>query len=244
MSFNDHFSKQADEYARSRPGYPAGLFDYLAAQSPGRALAWDVATGNGQAAHGLSGRFDMVVACDASAQQLERVRSAPGVRFVRALAEQAPLPDRSVDIVTVAQALHWFDLESFFREVRRVTRPGAILAAWCYDFFDSPGLELPTVDRLIALLTPYWPEQNRLVREGYAGVRFPFDELAPPSFEMRCRWDPATLCAYLRSWSATQRYLERHGTDPVAGVASSLPAEPIELVWRVYLRVCRVGVST
>src|SRR5262245_26273424 len=132
MSFKDHFSTQAGEYMLYRPRYPRALFEFLASIAPARDRAWDCGTGNGQAATALAEFFAEVVATDPSASQLVHARRHPKVRYLEAAAEQCPLADESVDLVTVAQAVHWFDLTKFYAEVRRVGRAGGVLAVWSY----------------------------------------------------------------------------------------------------------------
>ncbi|HEY6050877.1 MAG TPA: class I SAM-dependent methyltransferase, partial [Thermoanaerobaculia bacterium] len=131
-SFHDHFSGHAADYARYRPDYPEALFSYLASLAPDHRLAWDCATGSGQAAAGLARHFDEVLATDASSRQIEQALPIPRVRYAVCPAESVALPDAGADLVAVAQALHWFDLGAFFAEVRRVLVPGGVLAVWCY----------------------------------------------------------------------------------------------------------------
>ncbi len=146
--FRDHFSGHADRYEAFRPDYPAELFDYLASIAPGHELAWDCATGNGQAALGVAPYFASVIATDASARQIEQARPRENVRYSVSPASDAPTPDASVDMVTVAQALHWFDLPAFYTEVRRVARHDAVLAVWCYEMHSI----IPEVDAIVSAL--------------------------------------------------------------------------------------------
>lgn len=222
-SFDDHFSRQARGYAASRPGYPAQLFRYLAGIAPGRGRAWDCATGNGQAAVALAAHFNEVIATDASEQQLANAPPHERVDYRLAVAESTTIETRSVDLVTVAQALHWFDLDRFYREASRVLKPGGIMAAWSYAQLRIS----PAVDAVIAglygdIVGGYWPPQRRLVEEGYRSLAFPFRELPAPVFEMADRWPLDRLVAYLGSWSAVQRYKEANGADPVALIADRL----------------------
>ncbi len=209
MSFKDkdHFSGHADRYEAFRPSYPESLFAYLASLCLTRELAWDCATGNGQAAVALAPYFRNVVATDASRKQIDQARQREHIRYLVAPAEDVPLESASVDLVSVAQALHWLDLPRFYAEVRRVVRPGGILAVWCYELHSIT----PEVDAVIRrfytdIVGSYWPPECRLVEEGYQTLPFPFDELTPPGFQMTQSWDLAHLMGYLDSWSATQRY--------------------------------------
>lgn len=244
--FKDHFSGHADVYARYRPGYPAALFEYLASIAPGHDLAWDCATGNGQAALGMAAHFRLVVATDASREQLDRATPHPRIRYRVAPAEQAPLEDASADLVTVAQALHWFDFDRFFGEVRRVLKPGAPLAAWNYGLLTVS----PSVDAVIdhfyrEVVGPYWPPERRYFDEDFASLPFPFPQITPPPMHLEERWDLDHLIGFLQTWSATQRYGQQHGRDPVKEIHDRLqaawgPAETIRTIrWPLHLRVGR-----
>ena len=217
MSFQDHFSRAAGAYAAFRPTYPAALFDALAGLVPAHRTAWDCATGSGQAACALAARFERVVATDASAEQIAAARAHPGVEYRLAEAGDSGLEAGSIDLVTVAQALHWFDLGRFYAEARRVLVPGGVLAVWTYA---DPRLDEPALDAAIRRFTrgtvgAFWPPERRLVDDGYRSLAFPFEEIALPGFVLERAWTLPELAGYLRTWSASQRYLDRHGADPV-----------------------------
>ena len=244
--FQDHFSAQADAYARYRPGYPAALFAWLASAAPDRTRAWDCATGSGQAAVALAEHFDEVVATDASAEQLRHAFAHPRVRYAVAPAEAPGLEDASVSLVTVAQALHWFDRRAFFREADRVLRPGGVLAAWMYRLFTVSAEVDRAVWRLYTdVVGPYWPGDRKLIDREYAGITLPFAPLAPPRFDMEKRWTMDEVLGYLGTWSAVRRYREDRGEDPVAAWTSELaaawgdPAAPRAVRWPLTLLVSR-----
>lgn len=223
--FKDHFSRQAADYARYRPGYPDRLFAYLAQTAPGTGLAWDVGTGSGQAAVGLARHFRTVVASDPSAGQLQNAQAHPGVEYRVEPAEHSSLGDHSADLVTVGQALHWFDLDSFYREVRRVAAPAGLLAVWTYGLMDCT----PEVDRCVRrfyseTVGPYWPPERALVESGYRDIPFPFAPVPAPPFAMEAQWDLGELMGYLGTWSATRRYIEERGSDPRQPIADELSA--------------------
>ena len=226
--FKDHFSRLAAQYAAFRPRYPATLFDYLAEVAPARSAAWDCACGSGQATVDLADRFDAIVATDASAQQVSAAAPHPRVTYRVAPAENSGLPPESVDLVTVAQALHWFDLNAFYAEARRVLRPNGVLAVWSY------GLHVLEEQEIQALLHEYytetvgeyWPPERKIVEAGYRSLPFPFVELKPPAFAMSELWTLSQLLGYLRSWSATSRYVQKNGIDPVTPLG-----EKIEPLW-------------
>jgi SAM-dependent methyltransferase len=244
MNFKDLFSARAAEYERCRPGYPRELFEFLAAAAPARRRAVDVATGNGQAATGLAAFFTEVVATEPSEAQLARARAHPRVRYRREPAERIGLPDGSCDVLTAAQAAHWFDWGEFPREALRVLAPGGVIALWTYELFSVA----PRVDALVAdfyrnVTGPYWPRERRYVEERYATLPFPFEELAAPAFACELDWTADEATAYLGTWSAVQRRFEAVGTDPVALVAPRLAAAwgtgTRRVRWPIHLRAGR-----
>lgn len=246
-AFPDHFSGHAASYAKARPGYPEALFEWLASLAARRDAAWDSGTGSGQAAVPLSLRFRSVVATDASFAQVLKARRAPGVRYAAAAAERAPLKDASVDLITVSQALHWFDLPAFCAEARRVARPGAALAAWAYgNCRVTPPVDA-AYDRLYGeILGPFWPPERVHVEQGYRTLSVPFPPLPAPAFAMEADWDLPAFVGYLETWSAVQRYRRKLGRDPVALVRPSLeeawgdPAAKRRVAWPLALLAARV----
>ena len=223
MTFKDLFSTQSADYARFRPRYPPALFSWLASVAPGRACAVDVATGNGQAALALAEHFAEVVAVDASAAQLAEAPARANVTYRVGQAEATGVADASADLLTAAQAFHWFRQDAFFAEAARVLRPGGVLAVWSY------GLTriTPAVDALVQhlygdVLGSYWEPERRLVEEGYASVTFPFAPIAAPPFEMALDWDLPALLGYLRTWSALRAYVRARGVDPVVALEPEL----------------------
>ena len=223
--FKDHFSTHAEDYARSRPTYPDELFAFVASLPAERGLAWDVGTGNGQAAVGLAAHFDRVIATDPSEEQLRSAFQHDRVEYRRATAEDSGLQAHSADAVTVAQAAHWFDLDRFYDEVRRVLKPGGAVAIWCY-ILTRVSPEVDTViDRYYyETVGPYWPRERRLVDDGYASLPFPFDEVPAPEMEIRLTWTLDDMLAYLRTWSPTRLYVKANGVDPVSLVEPELAA--------------------
>jgi SAM-dependent methyltransferase len=224
MQQRDYFSTCSSQYATFRPRYPKQLFAWLASVTRSHERVWDCACGNGQASTDLAEWFQEVAATDLSAEQLAHARAHPKVRYSVGLAEASGLPGNYVDLVTVAQALHWFDLPRFYQEVRRVARPGAVLAVWCYGV-----CELPTAHGDAELqhfyddiVGPYWTDERRLVETGYRTLEFPTPELQPPAFSMRLEWSLEQLLGYVSSWSATARYKKARGEDPVPRFRSAL----------------------
>ncbi|HEX2204428.1 MAG TPA: class I SAM-dependent methyltransferase [Longimicrobium sp.] len=223
-SFKDHFSGHADDYARYRPDYPPALFAWLAETAPARDRAWDCATGNGQAAVALAEHFGEVVATDASETQVASAFAHPRVTYRVAAAETSGLEDASVSLVTVAQALHWFDIPAFWAEAGRVLRPGGVLAVWAYDRFRCAPEVDAAVDRLYTdVVGPYWPPDRKMIDDGYP-VRLPFPRVEAPPFAMAKRWTLDEVAGYLRTWSAVRRYQAANGRDPVSLVLPELRA--------------------
>ncbi len=247
MHFKDHFSAHAGLYREARPHYPDALFDWLAAQAPARGLACDAGCGNGQASVALAARFGHVHATDPSATQIAAAEPRANIDYRVEPAEACSLADASADLVTVAQALHWFDQTRFHAEVRRVLKPHGVFAAWTYaDCSVDPAVDAAKNRLYVDLTGPYWPPERVHVEGGYRDLPFPYTPIAAPPFEMGAHWDLMQFLAYLRSWSATQRYLREQGEDPVALVEPELrwvwrdPARRREVRWRFHLRCGRL----
>lgn len=223
MSFKDHFSTQAATYARARPTYPSALFAELARLAPGHALAWDAGTGNGQAAVALAAHFERVLATEPSAAQLAQAMAHPRVTYHQS-AETAPvLADGSVDLVTVAQAAHWFDRPKFYAEVRRVLRRGGVVALWTYGLCEiSPGIDAAVLRVYTGALGAYWPPERHHPETGYRELDFAFPEQPFPRAAMELDWTLAEFAAYLRSWSAVARFIKEKGTDPIDPLEAEL----------------------
>jgi ubiquinone/menaquinone biosynthesis C-methylase UbiE len=243
----DHFSGHADRYQAFRPTYPRALFEYLASLCPRHNLAWDCATGNGQAAVELAAHFQNVVATDFSQTQIDHANPRPNIEYRVAPADASTLADQSVDLIMVAQALHWFDLARFYAEVRRVAHAGAILAASCYELHTiTPEIDAVVHHYYSEVVGADWPPERKLVEEGYKTVAFPFDEIATPTFQMVHQWTVDQVIGYLSSWSATQRYIKRTGLDPLPEVRQQLQTAwggsetPRTVTWPLNVRVGRV----
>lgn len=242
-AFNDHFSDGSAEYAENRPGYPDVLYRFLAEQCANQRLALDCATGNGQAAIGLSAYFDHIIATDASEEQIAAAISNPKIDYRVATAEHSGLAANSVDLITVAQALHWFDQARFFAEAERVLHPGGLLASWCYAICrvsdDCDALVMRLYEDLVG---SYWPVERHYIDSRYATIAFPRPRLAAPEFEMRVDWSVQRMLGYLRTWSACKRYIDERGEDPVSIIEPELTkawggVRPVS--WPVTVVACR-----
>ena len=243
MRFKDHFSRQAADYASFRPRYPQKLFDYLGSIAPSRQLAWDCGTGNGQAAVGLASVFDGVLATDASEHQIANAQSQKKVEYRVALAENSGIDSETIDLIMVAQAMHWFDLDRFYAEARRVLKADGVLAASAYNLLHVEPLIDEIVNRYYyGVVGPFWPPERKLV-ERFADLPFPFHELDAPKFEMIAQWNLDHLLGYLRTWSSTQRFIAAKGDDPLEQITDDLrsawhdPMQSRTVTWPLIVRI-------
>jgi ubiquinone/menaquinone biosynthesis C-methylase UbiE len=246
VTFSDHFSRQAHDYQRYRPRYPAELAAHLAAIAPRRELALDLATGNGQAAVDLAVHFERVLASDASASQLAHATPHPRVTYLRHRAEQLPVRGGVADLVAVAQAAHWFEFDTFYAEARRVLRPGGVVALWTYGSFRIDD----EVDRRVhafyeGVVGCYWPPERRYVEAGYRTLPFPLAELPAPPIALAADWTLLQVMSYVGTWSAVDRYRVANGADPLPRLAAELAplwpdAGTRRVEWPIHLRLGRI----
>lgn len=248
FSFKNLFSAQAAEYARYRPTYPPKLFEFLSSLVDCHERAWDCGTGNGQAAVELARHFKEVIATDPSEKQIKNAVAHPKVRYRVEPAEKTSLEAKSVDLVTAAQAAHWFDHERFNSEVRRVAKPGAVIALWSY----GHNREItPEIDRVVRhfsddVVGSYWAPEIRHVWAGYRTIPFPFEEIAAPKIKMESELTLDGLIGYLSSWSSTTKFIEENGANPIEGIVPALheawgdSATRRRVVWHLSFRIGRV----
>jgi ubiquinone/menaquinone biosynthesis C-methylase UbiE len=243
----DHFSPVAAQYATSRPGYPDALFDWLARISPQCEQAWDCGAGSGQASVALARRFSHVIATDISSAQLASAPAIPNIEYRVTPAEASGLPDHSIDLVTIAQAMHWFDLPQFYAEVKRVLKPGGVIAAWGYNRLVVAHPEvLRSVDRFYEeTVGPYWPPERVYVENAYRDLPFPFAHIESPAFSLVKQWTREQLLGYLRSWSAVARFQAANGYDPVDDLVDEIaeywPDDgTLRIEWPLFILVGRV----
>jgi SAM-dependent methyltransferase len=237
----DRFSAQAAQYARYRIDYPAELYEFLLSHTAQRQQAWDCATGNGQVAAVLATHFRHVEATDISAAQLEQAAQQPNITYQKAAAEHTPFA-ATFDLITVAQAVHWFDADAFNQEVRRVARPGATVAEWGYGLVQVHETLDPLIRQFYAeTMRPYWDENRWHIDDEYARIPFPFEAVQHARFEVRRQWSAEWFLNYLRTWSSVVKYEKQHGQDPVLLVADELTqlwgAQEREVTFPVFLRL-------
>lgn len=245
MKFTDHFSRQSSLYRRFRPQYPEELYNLLSNLVRNHETAWDCATGNGQAAVALAARFKKVIATDASSEQIQHAMPCENVEYRVAPAEASGLDDASVDLVTVANAVHWFEIPAFYEEVRRVLRKDAVIAVWCYEAFTVDGAQSDAFQPLYDAIGDHWAPHLELVRNHYKTLEFPFQEFEIPKIEMALNWNLEQCLGFLASWSGVQTYKEKTGQDPTEFFYDQIQAkwgEPLQerkVSWQLHTRVGR-----
>jgi SAM-dependent methyltransferase len=245
VAMKDNFSLQADLYAKYRPNYPPELFQYIVGLTERRDAAWDCATGNGQSAKELTPYFKKVMATDISRKQLDNAAVASNIFYSVQPAERTDFEDHTFDLVTVSQALHWFNFHDFYNEVNRVGRPGAILAVWAYSLLSVS----PQVDKILQAyhfetLKDYWDNERKYVDEGYATLPFPYVELKTPSFAIKYKWTPDDLKGYLSTWSALQKFIGKNAYNPLdelmARIRKHWPSGKKEVRFPIHLRAGKI----
>ncbi|AQG79864.1 class I SAM-dependent methyltransferase [Spirosoma montaniterrae] len=238
----DRFSGHADLYAQYRIDYPADLYEYVLSFVRERHTAWDCATGNGQVASALADLFAQVEATDISDTQLDRAVQRPNIRYQVSPAEKTPFDDHLFDLITVAQALHWFNLPAFHEEVRRVAKPGAVLAEWGYGLVKiGDDLDPLLLDFYRNRIGPYWDPQRKYIDDAYTTLPFPFADAQRQTFTAYRNWTVERFLNYLRTWSAVRQYMHENGHDPVTALGETL--EPLwgnaerEVRFPIFMRI-------
>jgi ubiquinone/menaquinone biosynthesis C-methylase UbiE len=212
----DNFSKQASGYSKYRPHYPNELIDYLISFVNNKSKALDVATGNGQIAHKLSTVFEKVYGIDSSQNQLDNAIQAPNVVYQLESAEKTSFEKDSFDLITVAQAVHWFDFDLFYKEIYRILKPDGIFAVLGYGLFSTNAeSDLILRNYYYNIVGPYWDKERKYLDENYTTIPFPFDEIKTESFENHFTWSFEELMGYLETWSSTQHYILKNDRNPL-----------------------------
>ena len=248
MKYTDHFAQRSSDYLQFRPGYPDALFDYLSSLLTTHEFAWDCATGNGQAAASLSRYFTFVIATDLNHAQLDVAIKKDNISYHAWPAEKTKIPSASIDLITIAQALHYFDFTHFYQEAKRVLKPDGVIAAWCY----SLGSISPDLDKIIKkvysdiLGNTYWPKERRYVDEQYHTIPFPFTRLVSPQFYTEKAITLDELLGYLSTWTAVKEYERRNNANPLDLVKEEFktawgPPETKHIMrWPIHLLVGKV----
>lgn len=250
----DRFSGHADLYAQYRIDYPAELYDFVLLFTQKRQIAWDCATGNGQVASALADVFEQVEATDISNTQLAQAVQKPNIHYQVSPAEQTPFAKHTFDLITVAQALHWFDIKAFHQEVRRVAKSGAVIAEWGYGLVQLGqsrsvnDLDSIMLDFYRNRIGPYWDPPRKYIDNAYATLPFPFADAQRREFTIRRTWSLERFLNYLRTWSAVRQYIHENEEDPVTRLGEEFA--PLwgdgerEVCFPVFLRVGRVTTTT
>ena len=242
----DNFSQQANAYAKYRPTYPQELCDFILSKIERRDTAWDCGTGNGQTAKELAKYFKKVFATDISEKQIQNANKADNIFYSVQSAEQTNFPDNYFDLVTVSQALHWFDVNKFYSEVKRVAKSNAWIAVWMYSLANiSPEIDkLVNVKHYKETLGDYWDYERKFVDDYYATLPFTFKEMQCPVFEMKFEWTLNELEGYLNTWSALQRFIAQHNFNPVDKLIEEIKPfwkqERMKIVFPVYMRMGQI----
>ena len=247
MQTKDYFSGHASLYATFRPTYPEDLYHFIFSHLKNRNIAWDCATGNGQIASRLSENFKEVIATDISQAQLDQAPRITNVTYRISPAEKTPFADHQFDLITVGQALHWFNLEAFYEEVTRVGKPGSLIALWGYTHCHvNPEIDPLCLHFYSNIVGPYWDSARKLVEDEYRGLPFPFKEIITPKFMIKVRWTREQFTGYLTTWSATQKNIKATGENPVLAFDSILKGiwndhERHTVTFPVFLRLGIIG---
>jgi ubiquinone/menaquinone biosynthesis C-methylase UbiE len=249
----DNFSTQSNFYAKFRPNYPTKLYDFILSHTDNRDIAWDCGTGNGQAAKVLAKYFKTVFATDISQKQLEKAPKKSNITYIESPAEKAPfIKDHIFDLITVAQAAHWFDLEAFYQEVKRVAKPNATLAIWGYGtlrFDIDKEIDRRMWDFYTNTVSKYWDFERRHIDAEYKTLPFPFEEkITPPQYSMVFKWQKDEFEGYLNSWSAVQNFIKKNGFNPVPDFMLDLEPywgelERKLLHFPLFLKIAKVNIN-
>lgn len=244
MAFKDHFSTQSIDYAKYRPTYPQELFDFIVSQVSNKETCWDVGTGNGQAAVELAKHFEKVIATDPSEAQINSATPKDNIEYLVCPAEKSPLTDGSIDLITVAQAYHWFDHEAFHKEAKRVGKENAVIALWGYELCAVK----PEVDKVFmkyyeGILGEYWPPERKHVEARYSTLPFPYQNPVYKEFHLTKHWDLQDYMNYLSTWSAFQKYVKANDSNPLELVKDEFittwgnPEVKRDVVFPVFLKM-------
>jgi SAM-dependent methyltransferase len=242
----DRFSSHAPQYAAFRPIYPASLYEFILRHVNGYDAAWDCACGNGQVARDLAPHFSSVFATDISQKQLDNAYHASNIRYSIAPAGKTPFPDKSFDLITVAQAMHWFGIPDFFKEAKRVGKDGSILAYWGYGLFRvGPDVDLIIDDFYVRVIGPYWDPERKMIDDSYSTITPPFEIIETPEFDFSFNWTLAELEGYITTWSSVQKYITDRGTNPMNELMRQVQpfwphGKSCRVTFPLFLTVCRL----
>jgi len=245
--FKDYFSAHAQNYANFRPQYPESLFSTINEFCACRDLAWDCATGSGQAAIGLASYFERIVATDASKNQISEAIDHAKISFKTEKAEETSFLSQSIDLIIVAQALHWFDFEKFFKEVKRVLKSDGVFAVWCYGLHSvSEQVDQILLDYYQNKVGSFWPPERKHVEQQYNSIDIPFKEVFAKEIVMSAQWNLNQMLRYLGTWSATQKYISEMKNNPLDEYSHKFNevwgnSDRLTMKWPITLKVYRMN---
>jgi SAM-dependent methyltransferase len=246
MEVKDNFSAHSKRYAAFRPAYPGALAEWMCTLVKDTGNAWDCGTGNGQMAGLLAERFKKVYATDISSNQLSQAVKKKNIFYLKTRAEKTSFPSDYFSLITVAQAIHWFDFDEFYREAHRTSKPGGILAVTGYSLFNTDRESDRIIRKFYDEQTgPFWDPERRYIDEDYKTIPFPFTEIPAPSFKMEFQWDLNQLTGFIQTWSGVQHFIKAKGYDPVPELHAKLSAiwkkdEKKTVTFPVLLRVGKI----
>lgn len=243
------FSDNSEKYKKYRPSYPSELFQYLAKISPSTNTAWDAGCGSGQASIALSDFFTNVIATDISVEQIKNAYSKVNIRYFSCPSEYSNIDSNSVDLVICAQSIHWFDLDKFYDEVKRVLKPDGVIAAWSYNLFRVNQEIDDLIDKFYNdIIYNYWPVERKHVENGYKEIILPFNHLEAPSFSMTAEWNLEQLLGYINTWSGVSNYIELEAFNPLDFIEKELiklwdrdESEYKTISWPLTLKISRIN---
>jgi ubiquinone/menaquinone biosynthesis C-methylase UbiE len=246
MKFKDLFSKQAEQYAKYRPQYPAELYKFLSSLVASHERAWDCATGNGQAAVHLAEYFDEVIATDASAEQIKHAMPHPKVHYYTAPAENSGVENNSCDLITVATAIHWLDLDAFYKEVKRVAKQNAVIAAWVYSgHMIEPGIDKFLEEFFNRDVAPHWDPGIQKAIDFEEAIYFPFERIQTPQFNIEYSWTAGNFLNYLLTWSSIQTAMKASGKNIIENIEADLKQlwgeDKRKITWKLSIKTGRVS---
>jgi ubiquinone/menaquinone biosynthesis C-methylase UbiE len=221
----DNFSKQAADYSKFRPQYPNEMIQYIISFVDNKSTALDLATGNGQVAYKLSAYFDKVFATDISQKQLDNAIQANNIMYSKESAEKTSFGNQQFDLIVVAQAVHWFDFDPFYKEIYRILKPEGIFAIMGYGLFSTN----PDSDTILRhfyydIVGPYWDAERKYLDENYETIPFSFEEIPAKKFENQFTWSFEILIGYLQTWSSVQHYISKNNRNPIDLIYDELKA--------------------
>ncbi|RYD57811.1 MAG: SAM-dependent methyltransferase [Sphingobacteriales bacterium] len=239
----DIFSKQSEGYASYRPVAPDALLEFVYSKVAHFGTAWDCGTGNGQIAARLSERFEQVYATDISEQQLEKAAKRENIIYKKERSEHTGFDDDTFDLITAAQAIHWFDFDAYYAEVRRVGKNGAVIAVWTYYTPRiSEGVDKIVDNFYFNTIGNYWDKERRYIDERYQTIPFPFEEFEVPEFHIHAQWTAEQILGYLSTWSSVQHYMAKHDENPVLQIKDAIENEwendtLKDVIFPMYMRI-------